>query len=393
MHLVFVSSLVPVAHPTSGYDIANRVIVDALRALGHRVSVLGFLQTGNEVAAVGDTRLLGTIEVTNAKVGKVQKLCWLLAAFSHGEPVSVAKMHAASKNDVETALDAFGPFDGLILNSVQLPGAFLETFLRYPYCFVAHNVEAASAAENAQSAGSAIGRTLFRREAKLLRQLEAKLCGAAAHVFTLADADQAALGLAGTNRATTLPLVTSMTTPPAPEPRQPTHDLGMIGSWTWAANRAGLDWFLAHIVPLLPTDIKIAIAGGLGQRPENVAPNVTFLGRVPDARQFVRSVRVIPLISRTGTGVQLKTIETFEMGLPSVATQNALRGIAAWPDNCVPADDPVAYAQAVEKLVAKTRKGENLDLDGRAFHARQTAVLSAALEHGLQALKIMVNKR
>ena len=114
---------------------------------------------------------------------------------------------------------------------------------------------------------------------------------------------------------------------------------------------------------------------------------------MPDAREFVRSVRVIPLISQTGTGVQLKTIETFEMGLPSVATQNALRGIAAWPDNCVPAEDPAAFAKALEKLVARARAGENLDLDGRAFHDRQTTALSAALEHGLNNLKTMVNKR
>ncbi len=34
MHLIFISSLVPVANPASGYDIANRVIVDAVRLLG-----------------------------------------------------------------------------------------------------------------------------------------------------------------------------------------------------------------------------------------------------------------------------------------------------------------------------------------------------------------------
>jgi len=392
MHLVFISSLVPVAHPTSGYDIANRVIVDALRALGHQVSVLGFLQTGNEIAQRDETSLLGTLEVTNAKVGRAQKLRWLLAAFQHGVPVSVAKMHAASRSEVTTALDSFGPFDGLILNSVQLPSAFFDVFDQYPYCFVAHNVEADSAAENAQNAGSAIGRLLFRREAKLLRRLEAMLCNASTHVFTLADADQAALGLAGTNKATTLPLVTSMATPPAPVSRQPTFDLGMIGSWTWAANRAGLDWFLAHVVPLLPLDMEIAIAGGMGQRPDTIASNVSFLGRVPDARAFVRSVRVIPLVSRMGTGVQLKTIETFEMGLPAVATQNALRGLSSWPGNCVLADDPAAFADALVKMVGRARDGENLDLDGRAFHARQTTDLKTALEDGLENLKFMVNK-
>ena len=49
----------------------------------------------------------------------------------------------------------------------------------------------------------------------------------------------------------------------------------------------------------------------------------TFVGRVPDAVAFVLSGRTVPLISRAGTGVQLKTIETFELGLPAVASMSA----------------------------------------------------------------------
>ena len=50
MHLVFVSSLVPVESPASGFDIANRAVFDGLRALGHRVSVVGYLQPGQRPA-------------------------------------------------------------------------------------------------------------------------------------------------------------------------------------------------------------------------------------------------------------------------------------------------------------------------------------------------------
>lgn len=382
MHLVFVSSLVPVANPKSGYDIANRVIVDALRLAGHRVSVIGFLLPGETPARPDETRLLGTLEVTNARVGAARKLGWLARAFVNGEPVSVAKMHAASRADVEAALASLAPFDALVLNSVQLPGAFHDLFSASPHVFVAHNVEARSAADNADNAATAANRLLFAREARVLKVLERRLCDTAGHVFTLADADQAELGLAP-SRASTLPLVTSVMAPPGPSARQPAHDVGMIGSWTWAANRAGLDWFLGEIVPRLPADFAIAIAGGLGDPPHRLPANVSLLGRVPDAREFVRSVRVVPLISRTGTGVQLKTIETFEMGLPAVATANALRGIGGVPANCIQAEDPADFAAALVRLVARSRGGEDLDLDGRAFHSQQVRGLVAALETGL----------
>lgn len=383
MHFVFISSLVPVADPASGYDIANRVIVDAVRLAGHRVSVLGFLQPGHQPADPDQTVLLGSLEVTNARVGRLRKALWLKDAFVHGEPVSVAKMHAATPAGIRAALAALAPFDGLILNSVQLPGAFADVFCEWPSVFVAHNVEARSAADNARAAPDRLTRLLFDRDARLLAGLEARLCAMSRYVFTLAEADRAALGVAGEGRSGALPLVTSVTPPGPPSARTPAYDAGMIGSWSWAANRAGLDWFLGEIVPRLPSDIRIAIAGGIGPDRPKVPDNVALLGRVPDARAFIRSCRVIPLVSRAGTGVQLKTIETFEMGLPSVATASALRGISALPDNCSAADEPGAFARELIAMVGRSRAGEPLDRDGRAFHARQLDGLVGALSRGL----------
>ena len=385
MHLVFVTSLVPVKVPKSGYDIANRVLVDALRLAGHRVSVLGFLQPGGEVASPDETRLLGTLEVTNARSGGMQKAQWLATAISRHEPVSVTKMHAVTERDVRNALASFGAIDALVLNSVQLSGAFLDLFSQWPYVFVAHNVEARSAADNSANAGSLVNRFLFAREARLLERLEARLCQNAAHVFTLAEADRAALGVDAPGRSTALPLVTSVSAPESLVARNPVHDFGLIGSWTWAANRAGLDWFLDQVVPHLPKDMTVAVAGDTGG-PVAAAANVSFLGRVPDARDFVRSARVIPLVSRTGTGVQLKTIETFEMGLPAVATENALRGIADIPDNCRRAEDPKEFAARLAELADQGRNGDLSDADGRGFHRRQLDALINGLTVGLSAL-------
>lgn len=395
MHFVFISSLVPVAEPASGYDIANRVIADAIRLLGHKLSVIGFLQPGHKPAAADDTRLLGRLEVTNARVGGLQKALWLKDAIVYGEPVSVAKMHAATPADIRAALGAFGHVDGLVLNSVQLPGAFLDIFREYPSVFVAHNVESRSAAENAGQAAGRLTRALYARDARLLARLEADLCGSVRHVFTLSEADRAGLSVACDARSTMLPLVTSVAPPQAPTAREIVYDAGMIGSWNWASNRTGLDWFLDQVVPLLPDDFKIAIAGGVADELPQALANVTFLGRVASARSFVRSCRIIPLVSRIGTGVQLKTIETFEMGLPAVATPSALRGIAGIPGNCVVADDPGSFAAAMIDQIEQARRhggvvGANpdcagADRDGRAFHAQQLEGLKQGLARGFEA--------
>ena len=386
MHLVFATSLVPVADPRSGYDIANRVIVDALRLMGHRVSVLGYLQPGNMPSAPEDTIVLAELEVTNARVTKARKAGWLATALARGEPVSVAKMHAVSADHVASAMAGLGAVDAVLLNSVQLPGAFRDLFARYACFYVAHNVEGHSAAANAVEAAGPLGRRLYAREARLLTAIERSLCEEANFVFTLAEADRAALGVADPEKSCAVPLVTSITPPPEPEVRNPVYDVGLIGSWTWSANRAGLDWFLEEVVPHLPSDIRVAVAGGMDQKPASVPANVELLGRVPDARAFVRSVRVVPLVSRAGTGVQLKTIETFELGLPSVATASALRGIVERPVNCLVADEPAAFAEKLLDLVRRSRAGEDLDVDGRAFHTHQLDGLKTALGAGLAHL-------
>jgi Iap family predicted aminopeptidase len=108
-------------------------------------------------------------------------------------------------------------------------------------------------------------------------------------------------------------------------------------------------------------------------------PGVEFVGRVPDAQAFVRGAAVIPLISTAGSGVQLKTIETFELGLPSVATSRSLRGIDHRPVNCVVTDDPAAFAGALEAAAADVR-----DVDGTAFHRSQMKALDAAIRLGLE---------
>lgn len=386
MHLVLVSSLVPVENPSSGFDIANRAVLDGLRALGHRVSVIGHLQPGQSAAADGDTYLLGELEVANAKVGAVTKLRWLATAVLNRTTLSSAKMLKTGCRHIEILLQGLQPFDGIILNSVQLPGAFAPVFQKHPTIYVAHNVEADSALENAASASGLLEKLLFKREASLLEEVERQLTQAASAIWTFAEADRFGFGYAVSDRAAVLPLVTCWELPERGVERLPEHDLALIGTWSWKPNRIGLDWFLSKVVPLLPADMSIGIAGQVPDVPAVSHLGLRFLGRVPDARAFVEAGAVVPLISRGGTGVQLKTIETFELGMPSVATRASLRGIGEIPGNCSIADDPVEFARLLAEKVAQVRAGNRQRLSGSAFHRAQKARLLETLKRGLAGL-------
>ncbi len=385
MKLVFLTSLVPVKNPKSGYDIANRVVVDGLLSLGIKLKIIGYLTPGETPAYPDDTVVLDDLEVTNSKVGKSQKIKWLLRAITSGAPVSVAKMLQTSPQEISSALNACQPYDGLFLNSVQLPGAFIDLFSEDKFVFLAHNVESESAYKNALNASNLLSSYLFKREAKLLKEIEGRLCGRAKHVFTLADGDRA--GLHVEKKSSHLPLVTQIKPPNYAVGAKPKYDLGLIGTWSWAANRSGLDWFLEEVVPHIK-DLKIAIAGKASNIPSSTPKNVEFLGRVEDAHEFVSSCQIIPLISREGTGVQLKTIETFEMGLPTVATTRSLRGLNQMPSNCIVADEGEEFAKALVDMFNRIQSGEELKINGNNFHQQQLGQLLTSLESGLRQLEV-----
>lgn len=383
-HLVFVTSIIPQGVPTTGYEVANSAVVDGLRRSGAKVTVLGFTWPG-QTAEAKETIALGEVEVRTEGAGIRRKIGWVVKSFLTGLTVSSAKLRVIPAQALRDAIAKIGHFDAYVLNGVTLPGAFEDIFKDKPSLFVAHNVEYRSAEENAADAKSPVQKYLFGREAHLLKGLEGRLCQQARFVFTFAEDDGEALKL-DRDRFATLPLVTPGGTNPA-RMRPVKYDLALIGTWTWHPNRIGLEWFLRKVRPHLPDSISIAVAGNTPADLIAAWPGINFMGKVPDATEFVESSALVPLISRAGTGVQLKTIETFELGMPSVATTHSVRGISTIPDNCTLTDDPEAFAAAIVERVGKIHAGDRQRLDGNAFTQSQTEGMDRAILRGLEALR------
>jgi Glycosyl transferases group 1 len=371
MHLVFVTSLVPDGEPTTGYEIANQSVVQALRRNGVKVTSLGFNWAGKQAGRYEDAVILGEVDVRSETAGAAGKANWVAKAFASTLPVSSAKLRIVSDRSIREALVKLEPFDGYVINGATLAGAFQNLFRDKPYLYVAHNVEYLSAEENAVTANSSVKRFFFRREAKLLRDVELALTRNAVCTFTLAEEDREPLAVSMPGRSVVLPLITTGKPSISGATRDIEFDAGLIGTWTWQPNRVGLEWFLSEVAPRLPAGFSIGLAGHVPSDFGLIPPQVKVLGRVADAKEFVSSCAVIPLVSRSGTGVQLKTIETFEAGLPSVATRRSLRGIKTVPSNCVVADDPQAFAQALTQLAQQRRAGAVGKTDGAAFVRQQ----------------------
>ena len=218
----------------------------------------------------------------------------------------------------------------------------------------------------------------------MLRSLEEDLCKQARFTWTFSADDTSDHDLSE-NTGCHLPLFLPMSDAQEIYAKKQ-YDVGLIGTWSWQPNFLGLKWFVEEVVPKLPVDISIAVAGSVPDTPLKPDPRVQYLGRVDSAENFLNSVRIIPLISRGGTGVQLKTIEAFQSGRACVATSSSLRGIDVLPENCLQADTPDEFCNALVTLIEREKAGDLPVADGADFLKKQRDGMADGLRLGLAAL-------
>jgi len=383
MHIGFFSSIVTDGHPTIGYELANEAIVEGLRSLGHRVSVIGFrLPRQREM---DDVFPVAVTNLENAEASRLKKAEWLLRALLSGLPVAAGKLTAFGQDRLQDVIDRHGPFDAHILNSWQMAAAY-PVLLGKHFGFVSHNVEHITAAENSSEAETPLNRYLYARDARLLRAFEERLCAKADWVWALSEADLDTLPLRNAG-GSVLPLVIPKTEDNTNADSK-SIDIGMIGTWTWQANTLGLRWFMDEVLPLLPENLTISIAGSVPLDIITSNPRIEFPGRVDSASGFLNEVRVVALVSRGGTGVQLKTIEAFQAGHACVATSSSVRGVETLPANCRSTDDAISFARELIDLVKASKASALPKVDGKAFAKQQRGALQNSLNEGLTAITL-----
>lgn len=135
----------------------------------------------------------------------------------------------------------------------------------------------------------------------------------------------------------------------------------LVGPLGHAPNRAGLEWFLRELWPLIharPPQPTALIAGKGSAALTGLPPGVQALGRVDDIRTVYRrgSLLLVPLLS--GGGSRLKILEAWASGLPVVSTTAGAAGLRGAAEHLTIADSPTAFADAVQHLLNSPMKAE-----------------------------------
>ena len=328
MRICWLTQFLPSAC-ASGADIASQNLIDALRDLGHEVVVYGYRQhlgqeTGPDEVAVGDPRGEASSSGVLAKAG------WFFDSLITGQAMFSRKFH--SRDYLRSlAANSSKPFDLRIVDHFQLEWLWPKG--PTPCIAVAHNVESAIFAQRAKRLGYCM-RWLLARESRLLAGSERRIARVARRLWVLTEDDAAVFAGLGA-RTDVLPIQGEMIRAEAStycdRNTDFRYDVGLLGLWTWEQNRTGLLWFLREVLPKLPANWRIGIAGK-GAVGLTRDPRVSILGFVPSADRFLAECAVQAIPSIDGGGVQIKTINAISSGRPLVVTQVALRGIEGIPD-------------------------------------------------------------
>jgi hypothetical protein len=344
-----------------GGEIVTQSVVDALREGGRDVVVLGYARPGTPESERPGELCMGQRPIETSTAGP-RSLGWMVRALATGTPYSVAKYR--SRSYVDAAEKALGNGTAaVIVDHAQSYFAIRGAGdLRVPMIFLAHNAEGEAYARLAGGAAGPAG-WATSREARQIRKVESDLARRADQVWTLTAEDREyfrslhpavdvrALEIASSIEATT-------------EAGAPTCDAALIGTWSWRPNALGLDWFSGEVVPKLPADFAIEVAGPASEHIRGRHPNVVARGVVADAQQFLSTARVVAVPALAGGGVQVKTLDAIASGAPVVATSVAVRGLRELPDSVAVADDAAGFARELRRFAA----------DGERQRPRQEAL-------------------
>jgi hypothetical protein len=340
VNVVFATTVLPTGR--SGGELVSRAFMDAMRGAGHDVTPIGFRRAGDE-AQPAPGEVVAEVRPIETSRAPLRAAGWLAGALLRREPYIASKFRsrayrAALARAIEERRPSLVVIDhaGVAPLRRELPAGLASVYL-------AHNVEHELYAGLAADAGG-VRRRVLLREAEHIRRVEAELARAVGEVWALSAGDAAALEALGAAVTRTFAAPAAAATGEMPEPEV---DVGLLGTWTWDANAAGLDWFRREVLPALPPQVTVAVAGAGSERLDGMRPGASARGMVPDALAFLRSARVVAVPSVAGAGVQIKTLDAIASRRAVVATSVAVRGLAELPPTVTVADDPREFAAAV----------------------------------------------
>lgn len=144
------------------------------------------------------------------------------------------------------------------------------------------------------------------------------------------------------------------------------------GNLEYHANVSAVQWFGSEIWPHIRQshpEIEWRLIGKNSEAIHLRVPGMRIIGAVDDAIRAIAATQVAVVPLRSGSGTRFKILEAWAAGRPVVSTTLGAEGLGArGGDHLLIADDPVAFAAAVNLLLADDGMRRRLGANGRKLY-------------------------
>jgi polysaccharide biosynthesis protein PslH len=153
------------------------------------------------------------------------------------------------------------------------------------------------------------------------------------------------------------------------------HKLVFIGAMDNLANIDAVCFFANQVLPEIQKYYPDTTFDIVGSRPTQevlalqTQPGITVTGRVPSMVDYLHKSTVCVVPMRTGFGIKNKTLEAMAAGVPVVASDRGLEGLAVDGDNiplaALRANQTAEYIDAIKQLFDHPQLRAELSHNGR----------------------------
>ncbi len=208
----------------------------------------------------------------------------------------------------------------------------------------------------------------FRREAKLVRQYELASMDRFQAFSVISKADQAQL--AGKKSIKLIPngIDPSFLNYQSKElPKK--YDLIFTGNMGYYPNVQAALFLVNSILPLLPRELKVCIAGIDPSSEVRALANdrVVVTGFVEDLKIYLKQARLFVAPLFAGAGLQNKLLEAMALGVPCLSTTLANDALEAPTSAMIIADDATVFADHIKRLLSNKSERKTLGEAGRKY--------------------------
>jgi glycosyltransferase involved in cell wall biosynthesis len=217
-------------------------------------------------------------------------------------------------------------FEGLFTTIYQKD---IQSFSTAKFGYRAHNIEYEIWGQLAKNEGNYLKKYFLKLFAKNLKTKERELINSVDFILPLSSKDE--------EKIKKLANKPSFYIPVSIDNQKQKIDFSsisicFIGSFNWIPNREGIVWFIKNIFPRIKEnypEISINIAGRESEKINELKglDGVNVKGFVKNSSDFLlqNGIFIAPLLS--GSGIKMKVLEAFSLGLPCVLTEIAAEGL------------------------------------------------------------------